>query len=290
MKKTSLITLILFGIFNTVLFSQPSNEVDTLLRSNNEVPKVLLVGTFHFGYPGLDAHKTDDAYKVDIKSPQKQKEVQELVAYIAKFKPTKIMVEAGANTGYLMNRYRDWKKGETELRKREVDQICFRLIDQFGLDTLYGVDAYSLAYQLKQTKDSIHAKPILDKIYAPVADSLVESTFDDKYWEWYDLDDKRCVDMNLLDYFKEMNSPHHINRMHGHYILSDKTTNYNAVDGLLLNWYSRNLRILKNIQNVETDSSDRILVLFGAGHIAILRQQFQSTPEYELVEFGGLGD
>ena len=67
--------------------------------------EVLLVGSFHFGYPGQDAHKTSEEDKIDILSEEKQKEVQELSDYIARFKPTKIMVETGANTGYLMRRY-----------------------------------------------------------------------------------------------------------------------------------------------------------------------------------------
>ena len=29
---------------------------------------------------------------------------------------------------------------------------------------------------------------------------------------------------------------------------------------------------------------------FGAGHLAILKQQLETTPEYELVKFGDLGN
>ena len=46
--------------------------------------------------------------------------------------------------------------------------------------------------------------------------------------------------------------------------------------------------MMKKIQMVETTPEDRIMVLVGAGHSSILRQQFESTPEYELVEFGEL--
>ncbi len=247
-----------------------------------------MVGTFHFGYPGLDEHKTSEAYKVDIHSPQRQKEVEELVAYIATFKPTKILVEAGINTGALIKRYRDWKSGLVALRKKEVDQLGFRLMDRFNLDTLYGIDAMSLSRELMRSKDSIHVQPIFNRIYESVHDSLYENTFEDRYWEWYKIQDKRCVEMKLLDYFMETNSVHHINRMHGHYILSDKTENYNGVDGLTLNWYSRNLRIFKNIQSVKTSPSDRILIIIGSGHVPILQQQLLSSPEYELIKFGDL--
>ena len=276
----------MFGFLT--LSAQNEKDLDALLRDNKEVPKVLLVGTFHFGYPGLDSHKTADAYKVDINSPKRQKEVEALVDYIAKYKPTKILVEAGANTGYLMHKFRDWKLGKQELRKREVDQIGFRLLDRFQLDTLYGIDAWSLSRHLMTSSDSTFAKPIMDRIYQEYPDSLYDSKFSEKYWEWYDLQDKRCVDMELLPYFQETNSQYHINRMHGHYILSDKTTNYNSMDGLAINWYSRNLRIFKNIQMIETDDTDRIMILIGSGHVPILQQQFICSPEYELINFNDL--
>lgn len=288
MKKLVFLLIPILTLINSAAFGQNKSELDKLLRNNQEVPKVLLVGTFHFGYPGLDDHKTEDAYKVDINSPERQKEVQDLVDYIAQYQPTKILVEAGNNTRSLMQQYRAWKAGNVALRKREIDQIGFRLMRRFQLDTLYGIDANSFVREIVQSRDSIYIKPILDRIYKQQPDSLYESTFDDQYWEWYKLQDRRTVEMHLLDYFKKLNSEHHINRMHGHYILSDKTKNYNGVDGLILNWYSRNLRIFKNIQMVGATPSDRILVLIGAGHVPILQQQFESSPEYELVRFWNL--
>lgn len=265
------------------VMGQSKMVLDSLLRDNEEVPQVLIVGTFHFGYPNLDAHKTDDANKIDINSPQRQKEVDELVDYIARFKPSKILVEAGKNTGYLVHQYNLYKKGEVKLRKKEIDQIGFRLMDQFKLDTLYGIDASSLARELRK-----QSNPLNDRIYKEVPDSLFESTFEDQYWKWYEIQDKNSVEMPLLDCFKEMNSEHHINRMHGHYLLSDKTTNYNATDGLAINWYNRNLRIFKNMQMVETDHSDRLLILIGQGHVPILKHLFVSSPEYDFINFSDL--
>ena len=270
------------------LSAQSKSEVDRLLKGDMKVPEVLLVGTFHFGYPGLDAHKTADSIKVDVKSPQRQKEVQELVDYIARFRPTKILVETGRNTGYLLHRYREWKTGKIDLRKREIDQVGFRLMDRFEIDTLYGIDAASLSWELGRTKDSVLAKPFMDRLYQSHPDSLFASQIDDNYWNWYDIQDERCVNLSLLEYFLEMNSEHHLRRMHGHYILKNQTNDYKSIDRLTLNWYSRNLRIFRNIQMVETSPDDRIMVLIGQAHVSILREQFLSSPEYQLIEFSEL--
>ena len=258
------------------------------LRNGQAVPEILIVGTFHFGYPGQDSHVTEDDYKIDILSKKKQNEVKELVDYIAQYKPTKIMVERSGNIGYLMHRYREWQAGRYMLKAEEIDQIALRLLDRFDLDTLYGIDANSMVTDMERSQDSLNIKPISERIWAEQDKALYKNKFDDRYWEWYDRGDVRSYNMPLLDYFKEMNSLEYIKYYHGHYILSDDTDNFNEVDALALNWYSRNLRMMKKIQMVETTPEDRIMVLVGAGHSSILRQQFESTPEYELVEFGEL--
>jgi len=262
-------------------------DIDEYLRKGDQVPQVLLVGTFHFGYPGLDTHKTKDEYKLDILSDQRQEELRELLDYIKKFKPTKIMLETSSNTGYLMNRMRRWQKGEEELGRRESDQIAIRLAHELQLDTIYGIDAPSLMTDMFRSKDSTAFK----NYFADIFEDRPEKTnvIEDRYWEWYEVGDRLTYEMRLLEYFKSQNTDKVIERMHGHYVLNDNYDDYNKMDGwLLLNWYSRNLRIIKNLQRIETHSDDRIMILFGAGHMAILKQQLEATPEYELVKFGDL--
>ena len=107
--------------------------------------------------------------------------------------------------------------------------------------------------------------------------------------DWYDIDDKLTYEMPLLDYFKFQNSDKVIDRMHGHYVLDDGYDDTNSMDGwFLMSWYSRNLRIFKNLQRIKTTEGDRILVIFGAGHISILKHQLEASPEYELVKFNDL--
>lgn len=46
-------------------------------------------------------------------------------------------------------------------------------------------------------------------------------------------------------------------------------------------WYNRNLRIFCNLLRLRTASSDRILLIVGAGHLPLLLQMAQSAPEFE---------
>lgn len=290
--KTRLLSILMFSFFlNSLLIGQsaPLDPDDFLLKGEKQA-EVLLVGTFHFAYYGLDAHKTSEEDKIDILSAEKQKEVDELVDYIIKFKPTKLIVEGGHNSGYIMHRYRECKNGNREMIANEIDQICFRLMDKLGLDTLYGADAESIYDNMYNSKDSLVFRPYLDSLYQDW-DFRSDDEWSQRYMEWYEYGDKMSTQMSLLDNFKGMNEEKATKRRHGAYLVGDfKLGNHRGADALAMYWYSRNLRIFRNIQQVTTSSDDRILVLFGAGHMSILKQLFESTPEYKLIPFNSLGD
>jgi len=44
------------------------------------------------------------------------------------------------------------------------------------------------------------------------------------------------------------------------------------------------MRIYRNIQKINAKATDRILAIFGAGHLNILKLLFESSPECNLVK------
>ncbi len=276
--------------FLITVFAKAQVHPDHILVGDRELPQVMVVGTFHFGYPGLDAHKTAEEDQVDVNASGKQKEVEELVAYLAQFQPTKIVVEGGRNSGYILRRYEDWIAGESGLRANEIDQLGFRLMRQFELDTIYGCDAPGLTYSMGQHPDSVALNAYLEEVFEGY-DWSSDDPMDELYTQFYDYQDQLTLTLTLLDYFKYLNSDEVVKRYHGAYLIGDfKAEDYRGADALALYWYSRNLRIFRNIQQVVESPEDRILVLFGAGHSSILKQQFEATPEFELIEFNELDD
>ncbi len=278
------------------LFSLPSlvaQEIkvlppDHFLVGDRQPTEVLLVGTFHFGYPNLDAHKTAKEDQVDILSPGKQKEVLELVDYLARFRPTKIVVEGGHNSGYLLRRYERWQKGEETLRAQEIDQLAFRLMDRFNLDTIYGCDAPGLTDEMEQSEDSTVMNKYLSEVFADY-DWQSDDPMDALYTRWYEELTKYSLEFPLLEHFQYLNSEEVIKRMHGAYLIGDfKLDEFRGADALALYWYSRNLRIFRRIQEIGAGPDDRVLILFGAGHMAILKEQFEASPEYKVVRFSDL--
>lgn len=297
MKTTYfLLTLLFSTLLCTSGRAQPSQQVvqqnvpdvktfdpDEILVSEDKLPKVLLVGSFHFNYPNLDSHKTSVEDQVDIETAQKQAELRELLDYIARFKPNKIVVERRAGSN-INTAYKQYLAGKRQLRKSEIEQLGFRLGKRFGIDTLILGDAFPFSNSMYWHKDSLTYRPMIDSLFA-AKDMDWDTTIEQRYWELYDLEDKMEVKSNLLDVFKYQNTPHRTKRGHGHYLEMESDE---AADALAIWWYSRNLRIYRKIRKSTTSPNDRIMVLFGAGHLGILRQQFESSPAYELVEFGEL--
>ncbi|MBK9419072.1 MAG: hypothetical protein IPN62_17770 [Flavobacteriales bacterium] len=81
-----------------------------------------------------------------------------------------------------------------------------------------------------------------------------------------------------------MNDDHALDRDYGAYLNGYfKLPGHQGADVHAIHWYSRNLRIYRNIQDITTGPEDRILVVFGAGHMGILKHLFECDPGYQLV-------
>lgn len=265
---------------------QPFGDPDAILIGSDPLPQVLLLGTFHFGYPDLDKHVTKEDDRVDILSPQRQQELNELLDVVMRFKPNKLCVETQG--GWLMDEYRRYRQGGQELGRNEFYQIDFRVMERAGLDTMYAVDALPLVMDLYNSPDSLRYTPWLDSLYQGW-DFGGEDTVTQRYISWYTAQDKAKKDHTLLDIFLAMNDDHVLDRGYGAYLNgSFKLGGTRGADIHAIHWYSRNLRIFRNIQDITTGPEDRILVVFGAGHMGILKNLFDCDPAYRRVRLKDL--
>jgi len=274
---------VLFVLFSVFSFGQAQ------LKSPSEFypaqkTKVLVVGTFHFNFPGLDEVKTADENKIDVLKEPKKSELEDLVTYIKKFNPTKIAIEARPSWKS-MQKFEEYKNGAHRNNRDERYQLGMRIASDLKLDSIYGIDTYSLNRDLYD-QDSIYLKKLLNKIDWNVKDPFW------KYAETYfDYRDKKMKDVHLLDFIKAMNTREGHNFNFGLYLTgSFATGGGQGADKLSIWWYNRNARIFSNLINITQSSQERILVIFGNGHAAILRQLLEASPQYEFVEFSSLED
>ncbi|MCE3074912.1 DUF5694 domain-containing protein [Chryseobacterium gwangjuense] len=247
--------------------------------------KVLVVGSFHFDYPNLDAHKTEKSDQVDVLSPKTSKEVTELINYIKKFKPTKIAIEAWPNWN-ANQKLKEYKEGKHTNKKDERYQLAMRLAKELNLNELYSIDAGSVLDDFAETfgkTDSLYFKNLV-KDY--------DFLNDDRISKQYNTFIKSTEPKNfksLLEMFKYMNSKEYHQYEYGAYLTGDfKLREHDGADMLALYWYNRNLRMFRKIQEIPKNSDDRLLVIAGNGHATVFRQLFTISPEYDYVEFDSL--
>ncbi len=108
------------------------------MSQSPERPSLLIVGAPHFDNPGRD---TVNVRVPDVLSPERQREIEALVARLAAFRPTRVAVEWPAEAqARLDQRYADYRAGRRALTANEIDQIGLRLAARLGLPRVDAVD------------------------------------------------------------------------------------------------------------------------------------------------------
>lgn len=236
--------------------------------------QILILGSYHMSNPGLDSVNVEAD---DVLSPRRQKEIADLVDRLAKFAPTKIAIEAPYRDERQPAKYKQYLSGQYALGRNEIEQIGFRVAQALHLPTIYGVDYpmsmsgltpgeldYSAPYPAPKPADAAPPKP---RNLSSEERLLQTST--------------------VAEYLLHLNTTDAIRKDQASYmkmLLPDVTSPaiYGRTD-LVTNWYKRNLRIMANLNRVTEVGKDRVLLVIGSGHLAILRQLASDSNYYCLV-------
>ncbi len=71
----------------------------------------MILGTYHFGNPGMDLHNMKAE---NVLTPDRQQELDDIAARLAKFKPTRIAIEALSDRpDYSSQKYTEFHARET---------------------------------------------------------------------------------------------------------------------------------------------------------------------------------
>ena len=103
-------------------------------------PIIMILGSSHLSNPGWNGvnPKIDD-----VLTPKRQAEIEQLVAQLGKFQPTKIALEIDVSRDAEINAsYQGYLEGTYELKRYESDQIGFRLAKQMEHSKVYCVDYF----------------------------------------------------------------------------------------------------------------------------------------------------
>ena len=232
------------------------------------VAEVLILGTYHMDNPGQDIFnmKADD-----VLAPKRQAEIRELLDVLARFHPTKIAIEADSDSPKI-KQYQDYLAGKYELSRDERDQIGFQLCKELNLPKIYGIDADGdFPYLAIQDYAKAHGREKeLESLMAKVGKTVQD-------------ENEFLKSHSVLQMLLRMNSSEAVRRgLAAYAMFAHFGEEYNYPGArLLTEWSRRNLRIHTHLLNV-IEPGDRVLVIFGAGHLGLLRQAVQADPTLKL--------
>ena len=254
-------------LFWALAFAAPANA----FAQGQGKAQVMILGTYHFANPGLDYVKSE---LDDHLSEKRQKQIAEVVELLAEFKPTKIAIEAPPEAKSPQANYEAYLKGEYALKANESEQIGFRLAKQFGHAQLHQID-----HKLDMDMGAIMAAAQESGNRAFL--ELFQSTIA----EVQDLQ-KRQTTMTVRESLMMHNDPQLVAKGRDLYLQMARVRNAEQFVGadVLAGWYQRNFRIFTNLVQIIQSPDERVLVIFGSGHAAILREMVLSSPDLRLVE------
>ena len=235
---------------------------------------ILILGSYHMANPGLDGIPFDAD---DPLSDRRQVENEALVRRLADFRPAKVMIEAPYASSDQQDRYRAYVAGEYRLGRSEIDQIAFRLAALAGLGTVHPIDFPMMMSGL--TYDELEWPAP-----APLEDSAEDTTAPPDPTE----EEQRLRQSTVSEYLLFLNNherwlPDHLAYMAMFEPDRETPAIYERADRLT-NWYKRNFRMWANVVRKTERPADRVFLLVGSGHLAILRTLAQDMPGFCLVE------
>lgn len=241
--------------------------------NSNKKRDVLLLGTYHMGNVGLDIYnvKADD-----VLSTKRQQEIQEVVDKIKLFNPTKIVVEVLTDKDESLNKnYQSYLSGDFKLTSNEIHQLGFRTAAELGLDRIYPVD-------WNEKVGDVSLGDVYDyaKIHFPEIYKQLNSGGEGSVAEFEKIQSESTIRELLLS----GNNSYHIQREQEIYMMLARVgdgKNNIGIDWLCNYWYRRNMIIYTNIARISSEK-DRILVIYGAGHLHLLTQFMKESGIFSL--------
>ena len=244
--------------------------------------EVLLVGVFHFAQA--------DTTQFDVLAPDRQAEIAEAVRRLARFRPTKVMVEWQPyfRQRFVDSTYARYRVGAFDLGRNEVYQLGYRLAAEADLDRVWAVDHAGrwLGDSLRTVAEAMGQTDLLDggaPFTFPRPSDLVSR--DSLY---------RLGDVSEI--LAWMSSPAYQALMYDGYV--NRLARVGIVPGddfdeadneigaeLLAEWTRRNIKIYRHIlARLDYEAGERVVLFIGADHVRPIRDLFEANFNVRVVE------
>ena len=241
--------------------------------------EVMVLGTFHLSNPGQDLN---NAMVDDVLTPRKQAELQVVAERLAKFKPTKVVIERQAKgPDFEVAAYGGFTPTALLKDRNEDTQIGFRLAAMLGHKAVYGFDEQPgpgepdyFPFDKVQAYATANGKA--DWLKGLFANAQA-------YIKRFEAAQSTSTMSELLAAANDPDDIAHLHRT-GYYEML-KLGDGEAQPGADLNamWYLRNAKMFGKLTNI-AEPGDRLLVVVGSGHAYWLRHLASETPGFQSVD------
>ncbi|MEO9171071.1 MAG: DUF5694 domain-containing protein [Candidatus Baltobacteraceae bacterium] len=235
--------------------------------------QIMIVGVSHL----VSAADSNNSKKFDPLSPKRQAEIADAMEHLARFKPTKVMVEAPYGLAKFQERYSAYLGGSYVLGPNEVYQYGFRLAKMAGAPSIYPIDMQQgFPFDFDAVKASARKN----------GQSAVLSAADAATRPLFARENDVAYSGTILETLRLLNLPQNLQTDAGWYAYIDGVgsgSDYAGAD-LVSFWYARNLHIFANIRRSIDSPNDRVVVFMGAGHAHLLRSFVELSPDLEFVD------
>jgi hypothetical protein len=217
----------------------------------------------------------------DVRAPKRQQELAQLADVLAKFAPNKIAIEADQQSQRIPVAYKDYFAGKHELTQNEIEQVGFRLGKQLGHGHVFPIDVEG-EFPMQRVNDYAKANgrsADLDKLMAGMGQMVAQQ-------------DEYVKSHTVLQTLLYMNAPEQVAADNSFYMqlaAYGEPGDFAGPD-LLASWYTRNIRIHSNLVKLIQKPTDRILVIYGSGHLGWLQENVKMDSNLclrTLAEFAG---
>ncbi|MGO4773735.1 DUF5694 domain-containing protein [Flavobacterium sp. W22_SRS_FK3] len=250
----------------------------TFGQESKQKTKILLLGTVHFETPHTDHFelKVDDFFNV-----KRQNELEDLTNVLSQTKATKVMIERPIeNQRSCDSLYFLYLKNQYKLTVSEREQIGFRLAKKLKLNHVNCIDKfYGMRDSLMAVTAQQNNQLYLLKDLGTTANALISDY------------DNQLKNGTITQVLKYINKPEELKRNLSIYLKFmakiGAGKNFAGAE-TVSDWYLRNLAIYSNIINQVEHSDKYVILIFGQGHIPILKHLLQNNDDFEIIELNSV--
>lgn len=257
--------------------------------------KVYLVGTFHFNGSTDVIRGT----QTDMSTPDKQRQLEELVAKLQKTQADKVFVEwtldrqRFVDSTYALYRQGQRRLGTERQTNNEVMQVGYRLANRLKRSRVYCADAdgefdyaAAQAYAKQHGQEAVLESALAATLPADTLGRRIEARL--AAIRARQAPAPKFAGNTLLDRYKNLNTARADEGNMNSYLLwlarVGGGDNYVGAD-LGGGFFKRNVRIYTNLLRAVDVQHDRTIVLIiGAGHVAFLKAILRYNTLFEVAE------